>query len=131
MSKENVELVAGVLHAARERPAALWEILDEDVVWEMGALEIPDLGGPVWHGPAAVREFFRRWVGPFDEWTYEVGEVIDAGDSVVAEIRQRGRGKGSGAAVESSFWLTWTIRAGRLVRGSHHWDRDDALAAAG
>jgi len=130
MSQQNVELVLRVLDEAQHDPSALWEVLDDEVLWEVGALDIPDSGG-TWRGPAGVREFFRRWVGPFDEWGYEVGEVIDAGDSVVAHIHQRGQGKGSGAIVESRFWQVWTIRAGKVVRGTHHSEKADALEAVG
>jgi ketosteroid isomerase-like protein len=71
------------------------------------------------------------WTGPFDEWGYEVGEVIDAGDSVVAQIHQWGRGKGSGAGVESRFWQAWTISDGKIVRATHHSEKAEALEAAG
>ena len=53
------------------------------------------------------------------------------GDSVVAHIHQWGRGKGSGAKVESQFWLVWTIRDGKIVRGAHYARRADALEAVG
>jgi ketosteroid isomerase-like protein len=129
MSRENLEMVERVLALARDRPEALWEVLDHDVVWDVETLDIPDSPERYWHGPAGVREFFRRWVGPFDEWGYEVGELIEAGDSVVAEIHQWGRGKGSGASVESRFWQVWTIRAGKVVYASHHSEKADALEA--
>jgi ketosteroid isomerase-like protein len=131
MSQANVEMVERVLGEAQHHPAALWEVLDDEVLWEVSDLDIPDVGASEWRGPAGVREFFRRWVGPFDEWGYEVREVIDAGDSVVAHVHQWGRGKGSGARVESRFWQVWTIRDGKIVRGSHHSERADALEASG
>lgn len=131
MSQQNVELVERVLGEAQRNPDALWEVLDEDVLWEPGHLNIPDAGPTHWRGPAGVQEFFRRWIGPFDDWGYEVGEMIDAGDSVVAHVHQWGRGKWSGAEVDSQFWLVWTIRGGKIVRGRHYTDRAHALAAAG
>jgi ketosteroid isomerase-like protein len=131
MSRQNVELVRRVLREAQHNPPALWDVLDDEVVWEPGDLELPDARPAQWHGRAGVQAFFRRWIGPFDEWGYEVGEVIDAGDSVVAHIHQWGRGKGSGAKVESQFWLAWTIRDGKLVRGAHFARRADALKAVG
>jgi ketosteroid isomerase-like protein len=129
MSQQNVGLVERVLREAQHRPSALWEVLDDDVVWEIGTLDIPDAETTQWRGPAGVREFFRNWIGPFDEWGYEVGEVIDAGDSVVAHIHQWGRGKGSGARVESRFWQAWTIRDGKIVRATHHSKKAEALEA--
>jgi ketosteroid isomerase-like protein len=131
MSQENVELIERMLDQAQHNPVALWEILDDEVLWEVGVLDIPDAGAGHWRGPAGVREFFRLWVAPFDEWGYSVGEVIDAGDSVVVHLHQWGRGKGSGATVESRFWQVWTIRDGKVVRGTHHFEKAEALEAVG
>jgi hypothetical protein len=130
MSRENVEMIERMLDQAQSNPAALREILDPEVRWETATLDIPG-GAGTYEGPAGVMEFFRRWVGPFEEWGYEVGEVIDAGDSVVVHIRQWGRGKGSGAMVESRFWQTWAIHAGKVVRTTHHPQKAEALEAVG
>jgi ketosteroid isomerase-like protein len=131
MSQENVETVERVLDQAQHDPSALWGILADDVSWEFAALDIPDLGATQFRGPAGVREFFRRWVGPFDEWGYEVRDAIDAGDSVVIHIHQWGRGKGSGATVESRFWQVLTLCDGKVVRATHHSDKAEALEAVG
>ncbi len=130
MSQENVDLVERVLGEAQHDPSALWGILADDVSWEFAALDIPDAGVTQFRGPAGVREFFRRWVGAFDEWGYEVGELIDAGDSVLVHIHQWGRGKGSGATVESRFWQVLTFSDGKIVRATHHSDKAHALEAA-
>jgi ketosteroid isomerase-like protein len=130
MSRENVEMIRRVLDQAPDNPTVLWEVFDDDVRWELGSLDIPDAGG-TWRGPAGVREFFRRWAGAFEDWSYEVDEIIDAGDSVVVHIHQWGRGKGSGVTVDSRFWQVWTIRNGKVVRGTHHSERAEALEAAG
>jgi ketosteroid isomerase-like protein len=130
MSRQNVEMIERVLDQAHGNPAALWEVLDDEARWEVEELELPDSTGPS-RGPAGAREFFRTWVGAFEDWGYEVGETIDAGDSVVAEIRQWGRGKGSGVPVENHFWTVWTIREGKVVRASHHLERASALEVAG
>ena len=124
-------MVERVLGRARDDPNALWGILADDVSWEFAALDIPDAGATVFRGPAGVREFFRRWIGPFDEWGYDVGEVIDAGDSVLVRIHQWGRGRGSGATVESRFWQVLTLCDGKVVRVTHHSDRAQALEAVG
>ncbi len=129
MSQENVELVRRTLDQAREKPEVLWDILDDDVQWEASALGIPGL--TTHHGPDGVREFFRRWVGAFEEWGYEIEEVIEAGDKVLVRIHQWGRGKGSGVAVENRFWQVWTLRNGKLIHATHHFEKAPALEAAG
>jgi ketosteroid isomerase-like protein len=129
MSQENVEMIQRLFDQAPHDPDVFYESLDDDVEWEAGAVELPDVGASYWRGPAGVREFFRRWVGPFDEWGVELVETIDAGDSVVAHVHQWGRGKGSGATVEDSHWQVWTVCAGKIVRVTLHVDREDALEA--
>ena len=57
--------------------------------------------------------------------------MIDAGDSVVVHIHQWGRGKGSGATVESRFWQVLTLRDGRVIRVTHHPEKAQALEVVG
>jgi SnoaL-like domain len=71
MSQENVEIVRRFMRLAPGNPDAVWDIFDGDVEWEIGDLAIPDFPNTS-HGPDGVREFFRRWVGAFDDWGYEV-----------------------------------------------------------
>jgi ketosteroid isomerase-like protein len=129
MSRDNVRSVRRFLDHAREDPD-VWDIFDEDVLWEVGALVIPDVPATS-RGPDGVREFFRHWVGAFEGWAYEVEEVIDAGDAVAVRIHQWGRGKGSGVTVDLRFWEVWIMRDGKAVRVTHGLEKADALEAAG
>jgi ketosteroid isomerase-like protein len=121
MPQENVRVVGSFLDHAREDPTA-WDIFDEDVAWEAGALAIPDVPATS-RGPDGVREFFRRWVGAVEDCTYEVENVIDARDAGAVHLHQRGRGKGSGATVDLHFWEVWIVRDGRVVRVIHPVDQ--------
>jgi hypothetical protein len=67
MSQQNIELIRRIFDQAPHDPDVLFESLDDEVQWEAAAIDIPDAGASCWRGPAGVREFFRRWVGPFDE----------------------------------------------------------------
>ena len=131
MSEENVEIVRRFLDGAHRDPDAVWDIFDATVVWEIGPLRIPDLTAAC-HGPDEVREFFRRWVGSFDDWGFETEQVAPCGQNgVVARIHQWGRGKGSGATVELRFWQAWEIREGKAVRVTHHYEETAALEDLG
>ena len=129
MSEENIEIVRRMYEQANERPEALYEMLADDVHWDAsaaGQLELSTV-----HGREAVVEFFRRWVGAFEDWGFEPEELIDAGDCVIARIHQWGRGKGSGVQVADRFWQVWTFRDGKAIRATHHREKADALEAAG
>ena len=60
-------------------------------------------------------------------------EFIDAGDDqVLVFSREGGRGRGSGAEVQTNPTAhLWTIRAGKAVRMESYWERSAALEAAG
>ena len=111
MSRENVELVERMLREAQHNPDALYEVLDDDVHWDVEALNLPDTP-PTYCGPEGVREFFRRWVGTFDEWGFQPVEMIDAGDSVVAHITS---GDVARAAAQPS--ISTSGRCGRSATG--------------
>jgi ketosteroid isomerase-like protein len=64
----------------------------------------------------------------FDNARFELHELTDAGDQVLAWATLRGRGK-QGAAETS--WGVWTVREGRTVRFQTFTDWDAALEAAG
>jgi uncharacterized protein len=130
MSQENVALVLRVFGQGRDNPDVLFDVLDDDVQWDYGVLDIPDSAG-IWHGPAGVREFFRRWVGAFEDWDFEFGDAIAVGDSVVVRVHQWGRGKGSGVTVDQEFWQVWTIRNGKVVRFRAYVTEAEALEAVG
>jgi ketosteroid isomerase-like protein len=130
MSRQNVELIERMHGEARHNPAALYELLDDEVRWDVAAMAMPDTPS-TYHGPEGVSDFIRRWVGASDEWGYQIAEVIEGGDSAFTQIHQYGRGKGSGATVEARFWQVWTLRGGKVARGTLHVDRTKALEAAG
>jgi ketosteroid isomerase-like protein len=65
-----------------------------------------------------------------DEVHFGAEDIRDAGDDVVAFVRMRARGKGSGIEVEARIAHLWTMRDGKGVR-VRVLERDAALEAAG
>jgi ketosteroid isomerase-like protein len=129
MSQENVEILRRALpDSAPANVEALFAILDENVKWDyVGAF--PET--VTYYGPEAVREFLREWAGAFDDFGFEAEEAIDAGDSVVVCLHQWGRGKETGAQVESRTWQVFAFRDGRVVHCHGHATKSEALEAAG
>ena len=130
MSQENVEIVRRALPDSGPGDVeALLAILDEQVEWDyVGAF--PE--AVTYHGPEAVGEFLRQWAGGFDDFGFEAeGEAIGVGDSVVICLHQWGRGKETGAEVESRTWQVFTLRGGKIVHCHGYATKAQALEAAG
>ena len=128
MSQENVELVRRGIQDVH----VFWEMLDEQVL--MDSREYPAFtveGGGVVVGREAVIEAGRRYWGTWEDYRLDAEELIDAGMSVVGFVRERGRGKSSGAPVERRWAQVWTFRRGRIVRWELFGDKGSALEAAG
>jgi ketosteroid isomerase-like protein len=133
MSEEKVELVRAAWEAWERRDMeALFALYDPAIVWDQSHYrEALDFGG-VHHGHDGVRQFFRRWLAPFEDFYAHAEEFIDAGDAVVVRGRQGGRGKASGAEVEMpTYWQVYRLRDARIARIEVYGDRDEALNAAG
>src|SRR5438067_1013735 len=59
------------------------------------------------------------------------GEFIDAGDKVVAILRMKTRGRGSGVEIDREDSLVYDFRDGKVVRLDYFNTREQGLAAAG
>jgi ketosteroid isomerase-like protein len=82
-------------------------------------------------GPDGFREAWLDWTSPFESFSVEVEEVLDAGDKVVSLVRQRGRTRTGGVEIQSEAAAVWTVRDGRLARVEFHLDRAQAMRSAG
>jgi len=126
MSEANVELVRrGIENVER-----FWAMLDDHVVWDLRARRGIDLED-IYCGREAVIKASRRYWGTWDDYHLDAEELIDVGTSVVVILRERGRGKASGASFDDRYAQVWTFSSGRVVRWEIFPDRAAALAAVG
>jgi ketosteroid isomerase-like protein len=117
-----------IRHALSSGPESLFALLDDDVEWDyVGAF--PE--SATYYGPDAVRRFFAQWSGAFEGFGFEAEEFVDGGDQVLVLMRQWGRGKATGAAVENRTWQVFTFRNGRIVHCRGYPEKAEALKAAG
>jgi ketosteroid isomerase-like protein len=99
MTQENVAVVRRAWEAwERGDIEGLFALYDPEIVWDMSHYD--DVIGGVFRGHEGVRRFFRQWLEPFETYRARAENFIDAGDNVVVEVRQGGRGKASKAEVE-------------------------------
>jgi ketosteroid isomerase-like protein len=133
MSQENVEIVRGIYDAvARRDDVTPFEVYAEDIVWDFSKLRTAFLySTPIFHGHEGVRQCWREGLSAFSEADLEVEELVDAGDRVLAVIREREVGRASGVSVEATHQAVWTLADRKVVRMQVFDDRQEALEAAG
>ena len=137
MSEENVEIVRrgyGALVRGFERGhlgSDAFDWLDPEIDWR-GPREFPDLAESRF-GHQGVREYLAILTEAIEDYRMDPEEFIDAGtDQVLVFSREGGRGRGSGAEVQTQPTAhLWTLRDGKAVRLRSYWERADALEAAG
>jgi ketosteroid isomerase-like protein len=83
-----------------------------------------------YRGPEALLEWMDEGDDAFDDFSVELLEVEELGGHVVVSMRQRGRGKASGAEVDDHITHVWTLRDGRAIRLQSFADHDDAVSYA-
>src|SRR5215213_1999159 len=129
MSQENVETVRRIYGRWRNGDfLSLVEPFDMNLVYVVHP-EFPDSG--TYAGLDRVAAFLWSWLEPWSRVTMEAEEVMDAGDSVVVEVRGASVGRSSGVAGEFRMFHVWTFRAGKVIRLDAIGDRGAALKAAG
>jgi ketosteroid isomerase-like protein len=90
----------------------------------------PDNGTYV--GRDAAARWYESWFTKFtDDYVFEVEELREVGDAVVAIVRHHGTGRASGVPVEAETANVYWLRDGLVVRTEIFWnDVDSALRAA-
>src|SRR5262245_1301500 len=137
MSEENVEVVRRLLGGFQGRFDQGYigggfdlGLVADDYEWILEGESFE--GRSVWRGREEWVEFMRLWTEQFDEYSFRVERLIDAGgDRVVALVHQSGTGKESGVPVEWDNGLVFELSDGRPVRATNYASHADALQAAG
>ena len=135
MSQENVEIARAAFEA-----------------WNAGELQLPDVLSRfhpqiVYHpradepdpSPHVGRDAYERlvygFVESFSEVTFEVLELIDAGDYVIASTVlhavPHGQGSAIAARVSDTYVFVYKLRDGLIVEGWEYRTKQEALEAVG
>jgi ketosteroid isomerase-like protein len=130
MSPTRADLVRRGLEATQRTGALVLGDVAEDFVWDMSTFAgWPEQ--PEYRGVDGAERFMRDWLDTWEEWRLDVEDVVDAGEDVVALLRQRATAKGSGARVEMALAAVWTFRGDLAIRMRMYASHEEALAAAG
>jgi ketosteroid isomerase-like protein len=105
---------------------AVMRYYDRDVVFDLSPA---GLGS--YEGQAAVRGFFEDWLDAYEEFEFELEQILDLGNGVVfAAGRQKARPAHSTGNVQMHHGNVAVWVEGLLTRITHYNDIDEACAAA-
>jgi ketosteroid isomerase-like protein len=99
--------------------------------FEINASRVDMPGFGVFQGVKGMRELWRVWIEEWERYSWRSSHWSEIGDHVIADVRIRATGKGSGADVVWDHCQVWTFRDGRVVRWLLANDRAEALKAVG
>ena len=134
MSRENVEVVRRSLDAFNRVGASgdLTELVQVQREFADPAIEyIPVVEGMRICGHEDLLDYWHRWFEPWNEIRWDIEEVIDAGEQMLAVFTVVGRGKGSGMEITQRGFVVFDVRGGRIARVREYLTRDEALEAVG
>ena len=130
MSADYVEIVRRDYEQFTEGAPLTGDRATPDFVWDMSQFS-GWTEQPVYPGIAGMEAFLADWTDPWDDWRLEVEALHDAGDQVVAVLRQHGRSKLTGMPLDMRFAQVWTFRDGLHARMDMYSDVDEAMRTAG
>lgn len=108
--------------------AAAGQSYSEDTVWDLTRFR-PDEG--VHRGMAELARDIGSWRETWVEHSFSLERAVDAGDLVVAVIRESGTGKASGTPVTIRYGQVIKVRDGKIVETVVYREVADAFDAAG
>ena len=133
MSQENIDVVRGIYDAVTRRDTVSpFEVYADDIVWDVSNWRRAALDAKqVYRGHEGVREAWRETLDAWGKVDFEIEELIDAGDRVMAVIREREIGRASGVPVEGTHVAVWKLAGGKVIQLQVFDDRGAAERAAG
>jgi uncharacterized protein len=101
---------------------SLFDLISEDVVWEvLGSPHVLPWAG-VFHGPEEVRKWFETLDEHMEYDRFEPLEFFADGDTVVEVIMAAGRARATGERFESEVVRLWTFQGEHAVRVRSYYD---------
>ena len=120
---DSVALIRSVYEAfAKGDVQTVLGLLSEKVEWNE-AEHFPYWPGGPFIGPQAVLTgVFARIPNDFDGFTVDVRRLVGGGDTVLAEVRDRGTAKATGTRLDAQVAHVWDVRDGKIARFQQYAD---------
>jgi ketosteroid isomerase-like protein len=127
MSQENVEVIRRGYEHFEATGEPIWDDFAETL--EIRDHQSPDQGYYVGH--AGWKRWIDDWSAAWSEWSVEVEDIVEAGDSVLVLIHHTARGSSTGLDMDSHDGILYGFRDGKVVTIDYYTGREHALEAAG
>jgi uncharacterized protein len=129
---KNSDVVKGIYEAfGRGDVPAVLGAFDPGIEWNEAEGYMYTDGNP-YMGPQRVAEgVFMRILSDVDSFTVTPQNIVDGGDTVVAEGRYRGTMKATGAPLDAQFAHVWHLRDGKVARFQQYTDTAQWMKASG
>jgi len=128
MSQEEADRLRAALGSLSETGEFDLEWFDPDVRWHLRA-DLPDSETLV--GRDRLSQFLAEWTEAFQDPHFDVEELIDVGDHVIAVLRLRGRLRGSDEVVGMQETHVYKTQDGRTVEVWEYRTKAEALESLG
>jgi ketosteroid isomerase-like protein len=129
VSAQDLERVRTIFETFRaERVDELLAAYDQRIVYHPRSDE-PDAS--VKHDREEFEHLIRGWLETFPRISFDLHELFEAGDRVIAVTTLHGRGGASGLEVEDDYVFVYRIRDGLIIEGWEYRTKDEALSAVG
>jgi ketosteroid isomerase-like protein len=129
--REDVELVKSAFETWNTGEIdAFVDYTSEDVAW----LEVsgrPEGGATERVGRERLREGLKSLFDVWESYRIDAERIEEAGDRIVAIVREVGRGRASGVEVDGRWGYLITVKDGEMVRIEAYRDAGQALEMAG
>jgi ketosteroid isomerase-like protein len=127
VSQENVEVVRRAYETVNAGQPD-YALFHPGLIYHPRADE-PDPSAHV--GRDAFERLLDGFLESFRDLRFDVLELIDVGNRVIASTMIHGRGAASGASVEDAYVVVYRLRDGLVVEGWEYRTEQEALKAVG
>jgi ketosteroid isomerase-like protein len=108
---------------------AMLALYHPDVVWDMRRSGIPDAG--LYEGHEGMKEFWRMWRGTWERYAFDVEEMIEDDERVLALVHFHVRSRGLGVESHHKGAELFRVRGGRVIEFAGYLDRELARLDSG
>ena len=132
MSQENVEAALKAYSAFNQGDlAGVLSWFPPDAVYRDAIHQAVEGEAGAFRGHDGIRRWWRDLHDHYEDINTEVLEVRDLGEHVVVVFVVRGRGKGSGIALDTRLAQVVKMRQGKVIEMRDYFSLEEALKAVG